>query len=117
MSENMRLLLAKQTGTFFWAPRVSLSIVEIRNDKEKDRLEEYYRHMDCDCIDLVCVEIDGHDYDIICDDEALLKGNPVPTLYISEDQVLFGSVPQERIITYKARNYRTCNLTPRTAKG
>lgn len=90
MSENMRMLLAKQTGPFFWAPQVHFLIVRIKANE--DKLRAYYKYLDCACIDLACVEIDGYEYDIICDDEALIKGNQVPTLYINEDQVLFGSL-------------------------
>lgn len=40
-------------------------------------LEGYYAALNCDCIDIVTRKIDGVYYDIICDDEGLLKANPI----------------------------------------
>jgi len=42
-------------------------------------LDAYYELLRCDCIDIVSRVIGGEVYDIICDDEALLKENPVPS--------------------------------------
>ncbi len=39
-------------------------------------LAEYYRLIDCDCIDIAYRKIGGEHYDIICDDEGLLKASP-----------------------------------------
>ena len=41
-------------------------------------LEGYYKLLDCDCIDIVRRKIGGKYFDVICDDEALLKAAPVP---------------------------------------
>lgn len=40
-------------------------------------LQGYYSALNCDCIDIVTRKIDGVTYDIICDDEGLLKAGPV----------------------------------------
>ena len=56
-------------------------------------LEDYYRLMEIDCIDIVVREINGKRYDIICDDEALLKEQPIPTMFNTEKQpIIFGNI-------------------------
>lgn len=40
-------------------------------------LDSYYNILNCDCIDIVTRAIAGEKYDIVCDDEALLKDNPL----------------------------------------
>lgn len=64
----------------------------IRNIDDTDKLNEYYRYLDCRCIDMATIDVDGHAYDVICDDEALLRQPLIPSLYISEEQVFFGSL-------------------------
>lgn len=39
-------------------------------------LEGYYKALNCELIDIVSRSIGGQGFDIICDDEALLKANP-----------------------------------------
>ena len=39
-------------------------------------LEDYYRLIGCDCIDIVARKIGNKYFEIICDDEGLLKENP-----------------------------------------
>lgn len=39
-------------------------------------LAGYYTALNCDCIDLVSRKIGGVKYDIVCDDEGLLKAHP-----------------------------------------
>ena len=46
-----------------------------------DELEDLYRLLGVDCIDIVTRKIGNRTYDIVCDDEALLKDNPVPSMY------------------------------------
>jgi len=36
-------------------------------------LENYYNLLNCDCIDITCIRFGGKRYDVICDDEGLLK--------------------------------------------
>ena len=64
----------------------------IRAIDEADTLNEYYRLLGCQCIDMVPIDVDGYAYDVVCDDEGLFREPMVPTLYISEEQVLFGSL-------------------------
>ena len=64
----------------------------IRNIDDTDKLNEYYRYLDCHCIDMATIDVDGHAYDVVCDDEALLRYPLVPSLYISEEQVFFGNL-------------------------
>jgi|GEM_PF-913033 len=45
----------------------------------EDSLETYYDILDCDCIDITSRLIGGKMYDIVCDDEGLLKDMPVPS--------------------------------------
>lgn len=40
-------------------------------------LESYYKEIGCDIIDVTSRKIAGEWYDIICDDEGLLKSDPV----------------------------------------
>lgn len=39
-------------------------------------LEEYYKLLDCDCIDIVTRKIGGKYFCIVCDDEGLFVENP-----------------------------------------
>ena len=64
----------------------------IRNIDETDKLNEYYRYLNCRCIDMATIDVDGHAYDVVCDDEALLRQPLIPSLYVSEEQVLFGNL-------------------------
>lgn len=67
-------------------------IPHIRAIDEADTLNEYYHLLGCQCIDMVAIEVEGYSYDVVCDDEGLFREPMVPTLYISEEQVLFGSL-------------------------
>lgn len=42
-------------------------------------LEGYYAALGCSCIDIVTRKIGGKAFDIVCDDEALLKADPIPS--------------------------------------
>lgn len=64
----------------------------IRNIDDTNKLNEYYRYLDCRCIDMATIDVDGHAYDVICDDEALLRQPLIPSLYISEERVFFGNL-------------------------
>lgn len=56
-------------------------------------LENYYRLLDCRLIDIPSRRIGDHYYDIICDDEGLLKGDPIVTAINSDgDAMLVGSL-------------------------
>lgn len=59
----------------------------------RERLEEYYRLLDCRCIDIREVAINGKYFDLIVDDEGLLKDRLIPTFYVEEDDTaLFGNI-------------------------
>ena len=51
---------------------------EIAKTTIEKSLEGYYKLLNCDCIDIARRSIGGKMFDIICDDEALLKADPVP---------------------------------------
>lgn len=42
-----------------------------------DDLDTWYKLLDCDCIDIVSTKVGDVDVDIVCDDEALLKADPI----------------------------------------
>lgn len=64
----------------------------IRAIDEADTLNEYYRVIGCQCIDMVPIDVDGYSYDVVCDDEGLFRNPMVPTLFISEERVLCGNL-------------------------
>lgn len=49
----------------------TVSVVEI-----PDELDEFYKILNCDCIDIVVRWIGSKLFNIVCDDEALLKETP-----------------------------------------
>lgn len=57
------------------------------------KLEEYYRLIGCRCVDFITREIDGHPYNIILDDEGLLKPNRIAAISVQSD--IWGN--QERL--------------------
>lgn len=64
----------------------------IRIIDDMDKLNEYYRYLDCHCIDMAPIDVDGHIYDVVCDEEAMLRQPLIPSLYISDEQVFFGNI-------------------------
>ena len=64
----------------------------IRNINDADKLNEYYRYLDCRSIDMATIDVNGHPYDVVCDGEALLRNPLIPSLYISDAQVFFGNL-------------------------
>lgn len=55
-------------GVLVDVEKETVSVVEI-----PDELDEYYKILNCDCIDIVVRRIGRKNYNIVCDDEALLK--------------------------------------------
>lgn len=47
----------------------------------QDDIHTYYRVLHCDLIDITGIQINGKQYQVICDDEGLLRENPLPTIY------------------------------------
>lgn len=67
-------------------------LIDVKNDRvspvvieSENALEQYYKLLDCDLIDITERKIGGKYYDIICDDEGLLKDNAIPSA-IDKDQ-------------------------------
>lgn len=48
-----------------------VKVVEVENG-----LEDYYKYLNCDCIDIASRKIGRKYYDIVVDDEGLLKSEP-----------------------------------------
>ena len=55
-------------------------------------LHDLYRILNCQLVTCTEIDVDGKLFDVWSDDEALLKSNPVPNLYIDDDLIIFGSV-------------------------
>lgn len=67
-----------------------LTMLYIHNDsasfeKVAPALETYYKMLDCETIDIVQVDFNGEPFDVICDDEALLKEPPYSFSVISKE--------------------------------
>lgn len=59
-------------------------IIEIENS-----LEEYYRELNCNNIEVVKIEIDDKIYSVLCNDEELLKEETSPSAMTFEGENLF----------------------------
>lgn len=57
----------------------------VKNVEFEDTLESIYRLLNVDYIDVAIRKIGNHIYDIICDDEGLLKGNAIPSAFDSDE--------------------------------
>lgn len=57
-------------------------------------LKEYHRLIGCDCITIVTREVNGHPFDIVLDDEGLLKPNRISAISVASD--MFGT--QEKLV-------------------
>ena len=55
-------------------------------------LHDLYRILNCELVTCTEIDVDGKLFDVWSDDEALLKPNPVPNLYIDDDLIIFGSI-------------------------
>ena len=56
-------------------------------------LESYYSLLDVGCIDIASRKLGGQYYDIICDDEALFKADPIVTMLdLDKQPMLFGNL-------------------------
>ena len=51
-----------------------------------------YKIIGCETVDILEIEAAGKFYDVYFDDEFLLKDNPVPTLYLDNENVLCGNL-------------------------
>lgn len=77
----LALLLEPTLNTFF--PRV-LCI--------ENTLKGLREIIGCRCVACTEIEVAGKNFDVWSDDEALLKENPVPNLYLSDELILFGNL-------------------------
>jgi hypothetical protein len=55
-------------------------------------LKDLYKILNCELVTCTEIEVNGKFFDVYSDDEALLKSNPVPNLYIDDDLIIFGSL-------------------------
>ena len=55
-------------------------------------LKDLYKVLNCDLVTCVEIKVGGKFFDVWSDDEALLKDNPVPNLYVDDELIIFGSV-------------------------
>lgn len=55
-------------------------------------LDNYYKYLDCDLITISTVQVWGKIYDVICDDEALFKDKPIPSVLITPGVNIYGNV-------------------------
>lgn len=67
----------------------TITMLHVKNDsatfkKVTPTLQRYYELIGCDYIDIVEINFGGKTYDVICDDEALLKNPPHYFSVISE---------------------------------
>lgn len=58
----------------------------------ENTLEGLQKIIGCRCVACTEIEVVGKKFDVWSDDEALLKENPVPNLYINDDLILFGNL-------------------------
>lgn len=75
-------------------PLLSMLLVDVyRNKIEvvriKDDLDEFYRLLRCSTIDIVQRNIGGRTYEIICDDNGLLKSDYRPSAFSKSGDVQF----------------------------
>jgi len=57
-----------------------------------DTLEGLRRIIDCELVTCTEIEVGSKLFDVWSDDEGLLVYQPVPTLYISDELILFGNL-------------------------
>lgn len=56
--------------------------------KIKNDLDTYYKMIQCNCIDIVERKIGGKVFDIVLDDEGLLKENPIPSMIEKNGRIM-----------------------------
>ena len=58
----------------------------------ENTLESLKKIIGCDYVACTEIEVEGKNFDIWSDDEALLQENPVPNLFINDNLILFGNL-------------------------
>ena len=64
----------------------------VRHISPDNVLHDLYKILNCDLVTCTEIEVGGKLFDVWSDDEALLKANPVPNLYVDDDLIIFGSI-------------------------
>ena len=62
------------------------------NDDEDGQLQQFYKYIGCDTVDMLEVSIGGRKFDIIVDDEGCYKLFAIPSFSMSDGAVFFGNV-------------------------
>ena len=76
---------------------MKMLLLDVENNKlemvEVDGLEDYYKYLNCRCIDIVRRKIGDVEVEIVCDDEGMLIDNPKPSaIDITGAVALFGNL-------------------------
>ncbi|MBR6014165.1 MAG: hypothetical protein IK062_10370 [Selenomonadaceae bacterium] len=58
----------------------------------ENTLKSMYKILNCALVTCTEIEVAGKLFDVWSDDEALLKDNPIPNLYVNDDLIIFGNV-------------------------
>lgn len=61
---------------------------EVHVIEMEQELDDYYKYTECDIIDIVFATIGKKNYDIIVDDEGLLKSEPIFTAFAQGSQTM-----------------------------
>ena len=98
MTENAKKMKKIKAYYLQAGKPISPHVVEVK----KDKLNEFYKLLECDAIDIVKRKIGFNNYYIVCDDEGLLKKSipsaiKIPSLDIAlvGNLLIFGSVDDE----------------------
>lgn len=59
---------------------------------EVNGLDDYYREIGCDCIDIAVVSVHGTPFNVIVDDEGLLKGNVIASVFDGKGYPMLANV-------------------------
>ena len=71
----------------FYLNKKSAEYVEIEPE-----LKVYYKLLDCSCITITTLKVNGKEFDVICDDEGLLTKKSVSALDDNLNPVLVGNL-------------------------
>ena len=88
MNSNSRLRLF----TLEYDPKTNSISPHVRYISPDNVLKGLYGILNCSLVTCTEIEVDGNLFDVWSDDEALLKANPAPNLYIDDDLIIFDSV-------------------------
>lgn len=66
--------------------------IQMVNIREDDSLNEFYKILKCDLIDIVGCKIGGKNYDLVVDDEGLFNNRPIISVMSEGQPRLWGNV-------------------------